>query len=78
MDELVDQTDPRMQFGKRLITLRQAKGWSQEQLAFECGLARSYVSGVERGLRNISLLNICRLADTLDIPPGELLQFDQG
>ena len=43
-------------FGKRLSVLRkEKKGWSQERLAFESGLARSYVSGVERGVRNISL-----------------------
>jgi len=63
-------------FGKRLSTLRkEKKSWSQEQLAFESGLARSYVSGVERGIRNISLKNICKLADTLEINPAELLMF---
>jgi len=63
-------------FGKRLSALRkEKKSWSQEQLAFESGLARSYVSGVERGVRNISLKNICKLAATLEINPSELLMF---
>ena len=63
-------------FGKRLSTLRkEKKSWSQEQLAYESGLARSYVSGVERGVRNISLKNICKLATTLEINPAELLMF---
>lgn len=63
-------------FGKRLSILRkEKKGWSQEKLAYESGLARSYVSGVERGVRNISLKNICKLADTLEINPAELLMF---
>jgi len=63
-------------FGKKLSELRkEKKGWSQEQLAYESGLARSYVSGVERGVRNISLKNICKLAETLEVSPAELLMF---
>jgi transcriptional regulator with XRE-family HTH domain len=44
-------------------------------LAFDSGIARSYVGDVERGVRNIALLNICRLAETLDEPPSALLDF---
>jgi transcriptional regulator with XRE-family HTH domain len=62
-------------FGKKLARLRKVRGWSQEQLALESGLARSYLGGVERGQRNIALLNICRLAETLGVPPSELLNF---
>lgn len=68
--------DPKTLFGNRLVELRKARGWSQEQLALESGLARSYVGGVERGQRNISLLNICRLADSLSLSPAELLVFE--
>lgn len=64
-----------MAFGRRLAALRKEKGWSQEQLALESGIARSYLGGVERGLRNIALINICRLAEALGLPPGELLTF---
>ena len=67
--------DPKLQFGIRLTELRKKKGWSQEVLALESGLARSYVGGVERGQRNISLINICRLAETLGVEPAELLIF---
>lgn len=67
--------DPKILFGKRLVQLRQACKWSQEQLALESGLARSYLGGVERGQRNIALLNICRLADALGVSPTELLNF---
>jgi len=71
-----NETDVCGLFGKRLSVLRkEKKGWSQERLAFESGLARSYVSGVERGVRNISLKNICKLAATLEINPAELLMF---
>ena len=67
--------DPRIRFGKHLADLRRQRGWSQEHLALESGLARSYLGGVERGQRNIALLNICRLAETLGLPPSELLNF---
>ncbi len=45
-------------FGKQLQSIRQAKGWSQEKLSFEASLDRTYISSVERGRRNISLINI--------------------
>lgn len=67
--------DPKISFGLRLAQLRKARGWSQERLALESGVARSYLGGVERGQRNLSLVNICRLADTLGLPPAALLDF---
>lgn len=69
--------DPRVLFGRRLAHIRKQKGLSQEMLALESGLARSYLGGVERGDRNIALLNICRLADALCIEPSELLTFSR-
>jgi len=68
--------DPLELFGKRLVELRKAKGWSQEKLALESGLARSYVGGIERGQRNIALYNICVLAETLGVEPNEMLAFE--
>ena len=62
------------QFAARLIELRKAQGISQERLAMEAGVGRSYLSGVERALRNISLVNITKLADALGIEPYLLLQ----
>jgi transcriptional regulator with XRE-family HTH domain len=70
-----NESDPRVLFGRRLIQLRKERGWSQEQLALESGLARSYLGGVERGQRNIALLNICQLADTLNVSASELMDF---
>jgi len=67
--------DARKIFGKRLAELRKAKGWSQEMLALESGIARSYLGGVERGQRNIALINICRLAEALQISPSILMDF---
>ena len=69
-------SDPRVLFGKRLAELRRSRGWSQEYLALESGLARSYLGGVERGQRNIALLNIIRLANALELPPSKLLEFE--
>ncbi|MGC3963618.1 MAG: helix-turn-helix transcriptional regulator [Rhodocyclaceae bacterium] len=68
--------DPRKKFGVRLATLRKAKGWSQEKLALESGIARSYLGGVERGQRNIALVNICVLAEALGVSPAELFKFE--
>ncbi|HNV08673.1 MAG TPA: helix-turn-helix transcriptional regulator [Dokdonella sp.] len=64
--------DPRILFGRRLAQMRRARGWSQETLSLESGVARSYLGGVERGQRNIALLNICRLAETLEVPVADL------
>ena len=63
-------------FGKRLKNLRQKKGLSQESLALSAGLDRTYVSGCERGIRNIGLENIYKLAIALGISP-ELLFKDE-
>lgn len=68
-------SDPRILFGKKLTQLRKERGWSQEQLALESGLARSYLGGIERGQRNIALLNISRLAETLNVSASELMDF---
>ena len=70
------EKDPRVLFGRRLAQVRKQKGWSQEKLALESGIARSYLGGVERGQRNIALVNICKLAETLRVPIGELFDFD--
>ena len=61
-------------FGVRLRTLRKARGFSQEAFADISGLDRSYVGGVERGERNVSLLNIKKFADALGISVEELFQ----
>ena len=55
-------------FGYRLRLQREAMGLSQSGLAHRAGLHPTYVSGVERGLRNISLVNINRIAVALGVP----------
>jgi transcriptional regulator with XRE-family HTH domain len=70
--------DVLVRFGERLREVRQAAGVSQEKLAELAGLHRTYVSSVERGLRNISLLNIDKLARALKMPLAELMPAEKG
>jgi transcriptional regulator with XRE-family HTH domain len=67
--------DIRVRFGRRVRALRVERGLSQEALADAADLDRSYVGGVERGARNISLVNIERLAKALRVVPAELLEI---
>lgn len=61
-------------FAANLLRERKARGLSQDELAHEAGLHRTYVGSVERGERNISIGNIERLARALGIDPAELLR----
>ncbi|MBR1177101.1 helix-turn-helix domain-containing protein [Bradyrhizobium japonicum] len=56
--------------------LRAARGLSQEALAYECGINRTYLSGVERSERNVSIDNIARIAVGLGVEPWRLLKDD--
>lgn len=60
-------------FGAALRELRDEKGMSQETVALEAGLNRGYYSGVERGVRNVSLANIVKIAGALGVRPSEIL-----
>jgi transcriptional regulator with XRE-family HTH domain len=59
-------------FGDRVRALRERLGLSQEALAAKAGIHRTYMGGVERGERNISLRNIIRLAVALGVSPRDL------
>ena len=61
-------------FGLNVRAAREAKGLSQEGLASLARLHRTYVGGVERGERNISLANIAKLARALEVEPSRLLE----
>ena len=61
-------------FGRRVRLLRQSQGMSQEDFAAQAGLDRTYVSGVERGVRNISLRNIGVIAKALGMTVSKLTE----
>ena len=58
--------------GKRIRQLRQAKGWSQEHFASEAGMHRTYMWGIESGVRNPSLRHLVCIADALGVSIAEL------
>ncbi len=65
--------DIRRQVGRNVKKFRVRKGWSQEDLAFEADFHRTYISGIERGVRNPTVAVIARLAEALGVRPGRLL-----
>ncbi|WP_156680875.1 helix-turn-helix domain-containing protein [Sphingomonas profundi] len=65
--------DIRQRLGRNLRRLREAKGWSQEAFAHEAGIHRTYVSDIERGARNPTILIVEKLAKPLGVASAELL-----
>ena len=62
-------------FGDRVRMLRHRLGVSQDEFALRSGLHRTYIGAVERGECNISLVNVVRIAETLEVPPSALLEI---
>jgi transcriptional regulator with XRE-family HTH domain len=65
--------DVQVRFGKRVRAIREQKDISQEKLGELAGLHRTYVSTLERGLRNVSLVNIEKLAKALGVTMADLV-----
>lgn len=65
--------DIRRRVGQNVRKYRLIKGWSQEEFAEQCGLHRTYVSGVERGVRNPTTTVLHKLAKALRVTPSQLL-----
>ncbi|MDB5335838.1 MAG: anaerobic benzoate catabolism transcriptional regulator [Planctomycetaceae bacterium] len=61
-------------FGQRVRELRKEQGYSQESLGAACELDRTYIGGIERGERNVSLENIKGIADSLGITLAQLME----
>ncbi len=66
-------TQRRGAFGQALRKIREERNMSQEQLAFESGFDRTYISLVERGVRSPTIRSLVKLADVLKLPPSELV-----
>ena len=64
-------------FGNHLRSLRIKAALSQEELADRAGIHVTYLSGVERGLRNPSIRNVRRLAGAIGVPTRDLFSFDE-
>lgn len=65
-------------FGQAVRDFRKAQGFSQESFAYYCGLDRSYMGGVERGERNITLANVERIILSLQLKPSEFFAALDG
>ena len=70
-----DETKILKALGKAIREARTKKGWSQEKLAEETGLHRTYIGSVERGERNIGAINIIALMTALEVTANELLRL---
>jgi transcriptional regulator with XRE-family HTH domain len=70
----VAATDPLALFGKRVRELRLERKLSQESLAELADLHRNYIGGIERGERNVGLLNVVAIAKALNVTPSVLLE----
>ena len=68
------QNNRKQQFGLQIRKLRQGLGLSQEKLANICSMDRTYIGGIERGERNVSLVNIFKISDALRVRPERLFQ----
>ena len=66
--------DIRARLGKNLRRLRLQKGWSQEEFAFEANIHRTYVSDLERGARNPTIVVVEKLAISLGVTVSELFE----
>lgn len=65
-------TDIKIRFGKRIRDLRLEKGLSQEEFSYKADLHRTYIGMIERAEKNISLVNIEKIAKALDIKIKDL------
>jgi transcriptional regulator with XRE-family HTH domain len=66
--------DIRRRVGLNVRAFREIRGWSQDDLAFEAGLHRTYISGVERGVRNPTIVVLSQIAKALRVPAASLLE----
>lgn len=67
-------SEPKETLGRVLAKRRRAAGFSQENLAFECGLHPTYISQIERGLKSPTVRTLCAIAQALSVKASEILR----
>lgn len=78
MKKLAENKNLLINFGKHVKSLRQESKLSQEELAYKAGLHRTYIGMIERGEKNITLINIEKIANAFDISLDKLMEFNNG
>jgi transcriptional regulator with XRE-family HTH domain len=71
----IDQDKAKKQLGSVIRKKRQELDYSQEAFADQCGVHRTYMGAIERGERNISLMNIIKVSNALNMKPSKLLEL---
>lgn len=74
MGETAVQRTIQWVLGENVRRLRERRGWTQDQLAEQAGLHYTYVSGIERGRRNVTIDVLARIASALRVRPPDLLR----
>ena len=67
-----------LHFAKNVRETRKKRGLTQEQLAFKAGLHRTYVGMIERAEKNVTLINIEKIANALEVKIKDLMEFNNG
>ena len=70
-----DPDNAKQQLGKAIRKKRQELGYSQEAFAYQCGVHRTYMGAIERGERNISLMNIIKISNAMNMKPSKLFEL---
>jgi len=75
---MTKKRDILIKFGNKIRELRKEKGLSQEQLSFKADLHRTYIGMIERAEKNITLVNIEKIACALEVSINDLMKFKNG
>jgi len=75
---MTKKRDILIMFGDKIRELRKEKGLSQEQLSFKADLHRTYIGMIERAEKNITLVNIEKIANALEVSINDLMKFKNG
>ncbi len=71
------QENERVLLGRRIRSLRKARGWTQEKLGMESGISYKFIGEIERGLQNPSFETLVKLANAIQVALPELFRFEQ-